>query len=240
MTQRTNEFGQPIGELLPDWQPASNPSLKAMIGRYCQLEAFDVERHGEQLYRAYAEDTDGSMWTYMTCGPFTSVSAFLIWMRSAAESNDPLFYTIVETASVYAVGQAALMRIVPENGVIEVGNIAFSPRLQRTRVATEAMYLLMKRVFDELGYRRYEWKCDSCNISSRRAAERFGFTYDGLFSQAVVYKGRNRDTTWYSMINKDWPGIKAAYEEWLEPNNFDADGMQKRKLADLIEASCRS
>jgi len=237
MTQRTNEFGQPIGEFLPDWQPLSSPSPKSMIGRYCQLEAFDVERHAEQLYQSYAENADGSMWTYMSCGPFASLSKFLEWMRSAAEGKDPLFYTIVETASVNAVGQAALMRIVPEHGVIEVGNIAFSPRLQRTRVATEAMYLLMKRVFDELGYRRYEWKCDSCNAPSRRAAERFGFTYDGFFSQAVVYKGRNRDTTWYSMIDKEWPGIKAAYEEWLQPNNFDAGGMQKKKLADLIEAS---
>ena len=237
MNQRTNAFGQPVGDPMPDWKPVPRPPRAPMDGRYCRLEAFDVERHGAQLHAAYSENKDGSMWTYMPAGPFASFDDFLVWMRPAAESEDPLFHTIIETASGEAVGQAALMRITPEHGVIEAGNIAFSPRLQRTPIATESMFLLMKRVFDELGYRRYEWKCDSCNAPSRRAAERFGFVYDGLFPQAIVYKGRNRDTTWFSMIDEDWPAIRGAYEEWLNPTNFESDGTQKQKLADLIAAA---
>jgi RimJ/RimL family protein N-acetyltransferase len=237
MTQRTNKFGQPVGEALPDWQPVSHPPRTPMEGRYCRTEAFDVDRHGSDLYEAYAANEDGSMWTYMPSGPFADEAAFLAWMGPACESEDPLFYTLIDTTSGKAVGQAAYLRITPAHGVIEVGNIAFSPRLQRTPIATEAMFLMMQRVFNELGYRRYEWKCDSCNTPSRRAAERFGFTYDGLFPQAIVYKGRNRDTTWFSIIDKDWPATERAYQAWLDPENFDANGQQKQKLSDLIAAN---
>lgn len=234
MTQNTNEFGQPVGEPIPTWQTVARPPRTSMEGNYCRIEAFDVDRHGPELYAAFAENEDGSMWTYMPNGPFANEADFLDWMSSACTSEDPLFYTLIERANGKPVGQAAYLRITPEHGVIEVGNIAFSPRLQRTPIATEAMFLMMQRVFNELGYRRYEWKCDSCNGPSRRAAERFGFTYDGLFPQAIVYKGRNRDTTWFSMIDRDWPSIERAYLTWLAPENFDADNQQIRKLSDLI------
>lgn len=237
MTQRTNQFGQPIGAPLPDWRPVAAPPRTAMEGRYCRIEAFDVDRHAADLYAAFSSAEDDRMWTYLSNGPFEREADFRAWMEPACESADPLFYTLIEKHSGQAVGQASYLRIAPEHGVIEVGNIAFSPRLQRTPIATEAMFLMMCRVFDELGYRRYEWKCDSCNGPSRRAAERFGFTYDGLFPQAIVYKGRNRDTTWYSMIDQDWPTLKSAYEAWLDPANFDADGQQIRKLADLTAAA---
>ena len=155
-------------------------------------------------------------------------------MRPACRSEDPLFYALTERASGKAVGVASFLRITPEHGVIEVGNIVFAPCMQRTSLATEAMFLMMRRVFNELGYRRYEWKCDALNAPSRRAAERFGFSYDGLFRQASVYKGRNRDTAWYSILDRDWPAIERGYAAWLDPENFDENGAQKEKLSRLI------
>ncbi len=152
-------------------------------------------------------------------------------------SDDPLFHTIVDLATGKAVGVATFMRIDRAHGVIEVGNINYSPLLQRTPAATEAMFLMMRRVFDELGYRRYEWKCDSLNAPSRAAALRLGFQFEGIFRQAVVYKGRNRDTAWFSMIDSEWPALKRAYEQWLAPENFDAEGRQPRKLAEFIAAA---
>jgi len=153
-----------------------------------------------------------------------------------AKADDPLFHTIVDLATGKAVGVATFMRIDRASGVIEVGNINYSPLLQRTPAATEAMFLMMRRVFEELGYRRYEWKCDSLNAPSRAAALRLGFQFEGIFRQAVVYKGRNRDTAWFSIIDSEWPSLKRAYEQWLGPENFDAEGRQKRKLAELIAA----
>ena len=234
MSQNQNEFGQPIGAFLPDWQPVPRPPRTPIDGRFCRIEALDPDRHAADLFAEFSDDPDGRAWTYMAVGPFASEADLRSWMEPAAKAEDPLFYALIDTESGKAVGQASFLRIEPAHGVIEVGNIAFSPRLQRTPIATEAMYLMMCRVFDELGYRRYEWKCDSCNAASRRAAERFGFTYDGLFEQAVIYKGRNRDTTWYSILDKDWPALKQAYEAWLNPVNFDAEGQQKQKLSVMI------
>ena len=206
-----------------------------MEGRYCRTEAFDVDRHGGDLYEAYAANEDGSMWTYMPSGPFADEAAFLAWMRPACESEDPLFYTLIDPTSGKAVGQAAYLRTTPAHGVIEVGNIAFSPRLQRTPIATEAMFLMMSRVFDELCYRRYEWKCDALNARSRKAAERFGFSFEGLFRQATLYKNRNRDTAWFGMTDREWPLIKKAFQTWLSPDNFDTQGRQKKSLQQIRE-----
>jgi RimJ/RimL family protein N-acetyltransferase len=167
-------------------------------------------------------------------GPFADLSSYRAWLDQVAKGNDPLFHAIIDKSSGKPVGVATFMRIDPPNGVIEVGNINYSPLLQRKPAATEAMYLMMVRVFDELGYRRYEWKCDSLNAPSRAAALRLGFRYEGLFRQAVVYKGRNRDTAWFSIIDSEWPALKRAYQQWLAPENFDARGQQKRKLPDLI------
>jgi RimJ/RimL family protein N-acetyltransferase len=167
-------------------------------------------------------------------GPFDSFDAYRRWLVAMTESNDPLFYAIVDNASGKAVGVAAYMRIDPANGVIEVGHLNFSPALQRTAAATEAMYLMMRRAFDELGYRRYEWKCDSLNAPSRSAAERLGFHYEGLFRQAIIYKNRSRDTAWFSIIDSEWPARKTAFERWLAPENFDAAGRQGRPLVEFM------
>jgi RimJ/RimL family protein N-acetyltransferase len=230
MTVRRELRQQPIGEAVPGWSPRSRPGRTPMAGRYCRLEALDHLRHGPDLFSANAQDPEGRMWTYMAYGPFAAPDDYLAWARSAAKSEDPLFHAIVDQATGKALGVASYLRIEPAAGAIEVGHIAYSPLLQRTAGATEAMYLMMRRVFDELGYRRYEWKCDALNARSRRAAERLGFRFEGIFRQAMVYKGRNRDTAWYSVIDKEWPARRAAFEAWLEPANFDAQGRQKQPL----------
>jgi len=230
---RTNELGQPIGAALPEWKAPPFPPHSILSGRYCRLEPLDVGRHARELFDAQSEDREGARWTYSFHGPFADLAAFESWMSQAQASRDPQFYALVDAASGRALGSAAYMRIEPRHGVIEIGNIYFSPSLAKSRAATEAMYLFMANVF-ALGYRRYEWKCDSCNLPSRAAASRFGFTYEGLFRQAIVYKGRNRDTSWFSVIDGDWNGgLQDAYLRWLDPANFDADGRQKLRLSAL-------
>jgi len=199
-----------------------------MAGRYCRLEPID-ERFAPELYSAAAHDVDGGTWTYLPYGPHTSEDAYRRWLVSSCLGDDPLFFVLVDLATGRAVGQASYLNIKPAQGSIEVGHVYFSPLAQRTRVATEAMYLMMRRAF-ELGYRRYEWKCDALNAPSRAAAERFGFCYEGVFRQATVVKGRNRDTAWYAAIDGEWPMLAAAFEQWLAPENFDASGQQRRRL----------
>ncbi|MFO1172038.1 MAG: GNAT family protein [Hyphomicrobiaceae bacterium] len=229
---RKNAFGQSIGPDVPGWVERPRPPRTPIEGRMVRIEAIDVERHAADLYGANAVD-DGRMWTYMGYGPFASLDEYKAWMRATCLGDDPLFHTIIDKATGKAVGVASLLRIDPKNGVIETGHIAYAPCLQKTPAATEAMFLLMHRVFDELGYRRYEWKCDALNAPSQRAAARLGFTYEGIFRQAVTYKGRNRDTAWFAIIDKEWPAVKAAYEAWLDPANFDAAGQQKQSLGAL-------
>jgi RimJ/RimL family protein N-acetyltransferase len=232
MNQRTNTFGQPTGKALPGWQPPSRPTRSVLEGRFCRVEPLDVARHARQLYDANALDSEGRMWTYLFSGPFSSFYEYRAWLEPRPASDDPLFFAFVDRGRAQAVGTGAYLRIDAANGVVEVGHLAFSPPMQRSPVATEAMYLMMKNVF-ELGYRRYEWKCDSLNAASRRAAERLGFTFEGIFRQAIVYKGRNRDTAWFSIIDTEWPAIDAGFRAWLEPANFDANGRQRRGLAAL-------
>lgn len=172
------------------------------------------------------------MWTYLARGPFATRESYRAWMSDVCPCNDPLYYAIVDLATGKASGVASYMRIDPANGCIEVGNLAFSPLLQRKPAATEAMYLMMRHAF-ELGYRRYEWKCDTLNAPSRAAAQRLGFTFEGIFRQAVVYKGRSRDTAWFSIIDKEWPALKVGFERWLLPENFDANGKQILRLSGL-------
>jgi RimJ/RimL family protein N-acetyltransferase len=202
-----------------------------MIGRTCRVEPLDPARHGADLYAANGEDTEGRMWTYLSVGPFPDLAAYRAWLDEVALLDDPLFHAIVDAESGRAVGLAAYLRIDPANGVIEVGHLQFSPRLQRTVAATEAMYLMMRRAFDELDYRRYEWKCDSLNAPSRAAAERYGFRFEGIFRQAVVYKNRNRDTAWFAILDREWPSVRDAFERWLAPANFDGAGRQRTRLA---------
>ncbi|HEU4780831.1 MAG TPA: GNAT family protein [Steroidobacteraceae bacterium] len=232
-TRRLNEFGQPIGFDLPGWKPPAFPPHVSLRGRYCQLEPLNAARHARDIFEAQAEDTAGARWTYLFHGPYHDFAEYEKWAKEAEGSRDPQFYAIVDVATGRAVGSCTYMRIEPKHGVIEIGNIYFSPRLGRTRAATEAMYLMMANAF-ELGYRRYEWKCDSCNLPSRAAAVRFGFTYEGMFRQAIVNKGRNRDTTWFAIIDGDWNGgLRDAYLRWLDPANFDAQGAQTLKLSGL-------
>jgi RimJ/RimL family protein N-acetyltransferase len=204
-----------------------------MLGRYCRLEHVNAQRHEAELFAAYMEAPDGRDWTYLFSERPENAADFRAYLAKLEKSEDPLHFTIVDTEAGKCVGTAALMRIEPTHGVIEVGSITFAPRLKKTRAATESMYLMMRRAFDELGYRRYEWKCDSLNAPSRAAAARYGFTFEGIFRKAVVYKGRSRDTAWFSITADEWPRVRAAFEAWLDPVNFDNEGNQKRRLADL-------
>jgi len=204
-----------------------------MAGRFCTIEPLDPERHAAQLFAAYAEDREDRIWTYLPRGPYESPGEYRSWAEAAFRGDDPLVHTILDNTTGEAGGTASYMRIEPAIGVIEIGSITYSPRLQRRPAATEAMYLMMRRVFDELGYRRYEWKCDSLNQPSREAAARLGFRYEGLFRQATITRGRNRDTMWFSVTDGEWPALRAAFEGWLDPANFAADGTQRRRLASL-------
>ncbi len=230
MSERTNELGQPIGFDVTGWTARTRPPRAVMQGRYVRLEPADPGAHAADLFEAFSADREGRIWTYLPYGPFAGAGEVEQWMQATCLGDDPLFHAIIDGATGKAVGVASYLRIEPAVGVIEVGHINYAPALQRTRGATEAMYLMMARVFDELGYRRYEWKCDALNAPSLAAAARLGFTYEGLFRQATMYKGRNRDTAWYSILDTEWPRIKAAFEAWLDPANFDADGRQKRPL----------
>jgi RimJ/RimL family protein N-acetyltransferase len=223
---RTNHLGQPIGASVGDWRPPPPPARHPIEGRYCRLEPIGTHHAGE-LWEAYAHDTEQRNWTYLMQGPYASFEEYAAWVDRARGTRDPLFFVIL--APHRAVGVAAYLRIACDSGSIEVGHIHFSPLLQRTPAATEAMYLMMKHAF-ELGYRRYEWKCDALNAPSRAAALRLGFTYEGTFRQATVYKGRNRDSAWYSIIDTEWPACRAAFERWLDPANFDEQGRQRTKL----------
>ena len=226
-----NEFDQPVGESL-DWAPRTAAPIEAMVGTHVRLVPLSA-RHAEDLWQSLVLDSPDSLWTYLFSGPFerTDVGrqAFDEYVE-AIEAN-PDFEAYCVELDGKALGHACLMRDVPTMGVIEVGNIALGERLQRTTAATEMIYLLARNVFEVRGYRRFEWKCDSFNEPSRRAAERFGFSYEGRFRQAVVYKGRNRDTDWFAMTDSDWhTRLRAAYDAWLEPTNFDADGNQLSRL----------
>jgi len=236
MSEEMNELGQPIGLPVPGWTLRPRPPRTSMEGRYCRIEPLDPDLHGEDLFRAFAADQEGRIWTYLPYGPFVALRDFRAWTERFCLGDDPLFHAIVEQASGRALGVASYLRITPEVGVIEVGHINYSPALQKTPAATEAMYLMMARVFEELGYRRYEWKCNALNEGSCRAAERLGFTFEGVFRQATISKGRNRDTAWYSILDSEWPEARAAFKVWLDPANFDAEGKQKRRLAEIRTA----
>ena len=230
MVTRLNQYGQPIGAAMDGWSVRPRPPRTDMLGRYCRLEPVNVERHAADLFAAYMEAPDDRDWTYLSFERPRTPEEFGSHLAKLHKSEDPLHFAIVDADTHKAVGTAAFMRIEPAHGVIEVGSITFSPRLKRTRAATEAMYLMMSRAFDELGYRRYEWKCDTLHAPSRSAARRYGFTFEGIFRNAIVYKGRSRDTAWHSITQQEWPRIRDAFQAWLDPANFDAQGNQKRPL----------
>jgi RimJ/RimL family protein N-acetyltransferase len=237
MPPDTNSLGQPIGPPLPDWTPRPRPPRTPLEGRLCGLEPLDAAKQAAALHEANALERESRNWTYLPYGPFASAGEYAVWVQSVQAREDPLFFAILDASSKRAVGVASYLRIEPLMGVIEVGHLAFSPLLQRRPAATEAMYLMMRRAFDELGYRRYEWKCDSFNAPSCRAAERLGFRYEGTFRQAVVMKGRSRDNAWYSIVDGEWPALRRAFETWLDAANFDGSGAQRRRLGELIAAA---
>ena len=233
MSQSTqNPLGQPVGRALDRWTAPPPPSSVSLVGRHCRVEPLDPARHTGDLYEATAADTEGRIWTYLNYGPFGSPTELRSWAAAAAASEDPLFFAIVDEADGRAAGVASYLRIAPAVGSIEVGNICYPPRLQRTTAATEAMALMMRNAF-ELGYRRYEWKCDALNAPSIAAAERLGFTFEGVFRQATIFRGRNRDTAWFAIVDRDWKQLESCYERWLAPGNFDAAGAQRESLSAL-------
>jgi RimJ/RimL family protein N-acetyltransferase len=229
-----NPLGQAVGLELDDWQVPSPPPRRAMNGRYCRLEPLDPERHAEALFSSYQLDREGRIWTYLPYGPFDSLGAYRSWLEESCLDEDPLFFAIVDNNSHAAIGVASYLRIVPATGCFEIGHLCYSPLLQRTTAATEAIYLMMQQAF-ELGYRRCEWKCNALNQASRRAAERLGFRFEGIFRQAAIVKGRNRDTAWYSLIDSEWPALRPAFESWLAAANFDHRGEQLVSLSELTQ-----
>lgn len=233
MTQQTNDYGQPVGQSLSGWTARDFPTATVLNGQYCRLEKIDFCQHVEDLFNAYQSADNGQDWTYLSVGPFDNRQDFDRYIQQLVVSEDPRHYAVIDNLSGKALGTLALMRIDRNNGVVEVGFVVYSPLLKQTRIATEAQYLLMAYAFDKLGYRRYEWKCDALNAPSRAAALRLGFRYEGLFRNAVVYKGRSRDTAWFSIVEAEWPDLKRAYTRWLSTENFDEKGQQRIKLAEL-------
>lgn len=224
-------------EDLSGWTTRERPPREPIEGRLVRVEPFDIGRHASDLFEAYQLDTQGALWDYLPYGPFSDLAVYESHARMVMSGDDPFFHAIIDLTTGKAVGVASLMRIVPEHGVIEVGHICYSPLLQRTPASTETQYLLARRVFDELGYRRYEWKCDNANAPSRRAAARLGFSFEGLFRKHLVVKGKNRDTAWFSITDDEWPRVRQAYETWLDPENFDSDGNQRFSLQALNAGS---
>jgi RimJ/RimL family protein N-acetyltransferase len=233
VTEHTNHLGQPIGFPVEGWAARQRPPRTAMTGRFCRVEPLDAGRHAAELYTANSEDRDGRMWTYLPWGPYDGFDAYRAAIEAGLRREDFITYAVIDGVSGKAAGVASYLNINVTAGSIEVGGIAYAPALQRQPAGTEAMYLMMRRAFDELGYRRYEWKCNALNAPSRAAAQRYGFRFEGIFRQADVVKGRNRDTAWFSITDSEWPGIKAGFERWLDPGNFDAEGSQRMSLSAL-------
>ncbi len=230
----TNQYAQAIGLALPDWTKKQAPAKIMLNGQYCLLVPLSAKQHGNDLYHAFSQAADGRDWTYLPVDFFTDKSCFTVFLEQLENSPDRIHYTIIDRSSNQAVGTLALMRIDTDNGSAEVGFVIYSPLLKKSRIATEAQFLLMRYVFDDLGYRRYEWKCDHLNMPSRAAALRLGFRFEGVFRNVVVYKGRSRDTAWYSIIDSEWATLQQAFTLWLQADNFDEAGIQRQCLSQLM------
>jgi len=225
---RPSKAKRPLGPEVDPFPPGSRPDMRPLHGLWVLLEPVSAERHAKDLYESVAGHDD--VWTYMGYGPWDSFEAFEAWAREREASRDPWFYAVIRRDTGKACGMGAFMRCDAANGVIEIGHIWMSPDLQKTREATEAIFLMIRHCFDDLGVRRLEWKCDALNAPSRKAAARFGFAFEGIFHQHMIVKGRNRDTAWFAMLDKDWHRVRAGFERWLRPENFDEKGRQKAKL----------
>lgn len=215
---------------LTTWKGTPRPERKALDGRYARLEPLDPARHGADLLASAQAPGGDERFRYLFEEPPADLAAFSPWLQKAAAGEDPLFFAVIDKRTGRTEGRQALMRIDTVHGVIEIGNILWGPAIARTQIATEALYLFARYIFDDLGYRRFEWKCNDRNEPSKRAAIRFGFTFEGVFRQHMVTKGGNRDTAWFSMIDSEWPALKAGYEAWLDPKNFDDEGRQREAL----------
>ncbi len=218
-----------LGAAVENWAPPPRPEHEVIEGTYARLEPFSVQTHAAGLWDAFSQDAEGTVWTYLPSGPFMSLKQFHAFARTMDPSDDPMFFAVRDQQTGALGGFLSLLRIKPEAGSIEVGYITFAPSLQNTKTGTEAIVLLARLVFG-LGYRRFEWKCNALNRGSRRAAERYGFSFEGVFRQAAVIKGRNRDTAWFAMTDGDWPKIEAAYTRWLDPQNFISTGREIHSL----------
>lgn len=231
-----NALGQAVGTIVAGWTPRPRPTERVFVGNYCRLERLDPDHHAGELFNADQLDLRGESWTYLPYGPFDDLESYRRWVARVGQADDPMFYAIIDTDSSTgsvperAIGVLSYLRIQPEAGSIEVGHVHYSPLLQRRRAATEAQFLLMRHAFDDLGYRRYEWKCDALNAASLAAATRLGFSYEGQFRQATIVKGRNRDTAWNSILDTEWPTVRDRLIAWLAPVNFDAQNRQKTSL----------
>lgn len=232
-----NEYGQPVGSPVPSWEAAKLPDGSSLVGRFCKLVPMDIDVHGEQLYDAFCNPIEEKDWTYLPPQPFTCKEEFISYYEKMSSTSDPYQFVIVDLNTGLAVGSIALMRIDSANGVIEIGHVTFSKKLKKTAMATETIYLLMKYVFEDLGYRRLEWKCHTLNAPSWKSATRFGFTFEGIFRQAAVVKGRNRDTAWFSLLDYEFEKIRNGFVQWLDDSNFDSCGQQLHKLSELIQIS---
>jgi RimJ/RimL family protein N-acetyltransferase len=221
-----------------DWRPARRPARTVLEGHHVRLRPLDASGDAEALYaESHPPAGDPDIWTYLPGGPYADVAAYRDTLADAQRCEDPLFFTLVSLPDERPVGIASYLRITPEHGVIEIGHIWFGASLRRSTAATEAIYLLAANAFDQLGYRRLEWKCDALNRASRRAAERFGFRFEGVFRRHMVVKGRNRDTAWYAITDDEWPALRDAFDAWLRPGNFDESGRQRQALGELITAA---
>lgn len=227
-TPLLNLYAQPVGTPVPGWTPPPAPARTALHGVHCDLRPLDVGM-ADALFEAFSLDDDDREWTYLPYGPFVDREEFREWIRTAAGSSDYILFAIHSEHDRRPTGIAGYLRVMPTSGSIEVGHLRFSRLLKRTCASTEAMYLMMRHAF-ELGYRRYEWKCDALNEPSREAAGRLGFSFEGIFRQATVYKGRTRDTAWFSVLDREWPALRQAFELWLDPSNFDGEGRQRHPL----------
>jgi RimJ/RimL family protein N-acetyltransferase len=231
---RNDSREHPLGAEVK-WAPVERPGRTDLEGTHVVLRPFDPDGDAEPLYAvSHPPDGDTAIWTYLPDGPYDSPEHMREMLAWAVTSEDQLYFAVVDLRNERPAGQVSYLRMKPEFGTIEIGHIWFGVPLQRTTGATEAIYLLARHVFDDLGYRRLEWKCNALNAPSRRAAERFGFTFEGVFRNHQVIKGRNRDTAWYGMTDGDWPQVRAAFQAWLDPGNFDADGRQLRSLGELM------
>ncbi|MFV1982026.1 MAG: GNAT family N-acetyltransferase [Thiohalomonadales bacterium] len=234
MEDSINHLGQIVGATVVDWVAPNFPTLDILPGHYCSVVPLDIENHAKALFESYQADKQGRMWTYLPYGPFNSAEEYARLLEKLITQPDQQFYSVVDMKTKNVLGIAAYLRINPDAGSIEVGHLSYSPSLQKTTIATEAMYLMMNKIF-EMGYRRYEWKCNSLNEASKSAALRLGFQFEGVFRQSMVIDGRNRDTAWYSIIDSEWTMLKPMFNSWLSESNFDASGTQLKSLSEFVK-----